>query len=217
MAEPVHESVTSDPSRSDAAIRKEGPGIGWWCIGLALAAMVLLWLPGDSVRMALRYERAAVLAGEYWRLLSGHWVHGDFMHLLLNVLGAALTVSLGRRAYRVGEWFVVLSASTVAIDAGFILFEPQLDWYVGASGVLHGAMAAAAIAWWRIEPKPLALLFSLIVVGKLAWEQLEGSLPLAGEMTVIIDAHLYGAIGGALAALAIEGNRAMRRNVSGHL
>ena len=33
-------------------------------------------------------------------------------------------------------------ASTMAIDAGFLCLMPGLDWYVGCSGVLHGAMAA---------------------------------------------------------------------------
>jgi hypothetical protein len=42
------------------------------------------------------------------------------------------------------------------------------------------------------------------VLGKLAWEQLHGALPLAGEMPVIVDAHLYGAIGGAVAVAAMR-------------
>jgi rhomboid family GlyGly-CTERM serine protease len=173
--------------------------------------MVLLWVLGDRARVALRYERFAILAGEYWRLVTGHWVHGDFKHLSLNVLGALLTAALGHRAYTLKEWLVVLAISTVAIDFGFLVFEPRLDWYVGASGVLHGAMAAAAVAWWRIESKLLAATFSAIVVGKLCWEQFEGALPLAGEMNVIIDAHLYGAIGGTLTALVLEAGRAVRR------
>ena len=38
-------------------------------------------------------------------------------------------------------------ASVAMIDLGFVLFEPQLDWYVGLSGVLHGALAAGAVSW----------------------------------------------------------------------
>jgi membrane associated rhomboid family serine protease len=90
-----------------------------------------------------------------------------------------------------------------AIDLGFLLLEPQLKWYVGASGVLHGALAAGAIAWWRTESRTMALTLSAIVFGKLAWEQVHGALPLAGEMPVIVDAHLYGAIGGAIAVTFI--------------
>jgi hypothetical protein len=89
------------------------------------------------------------------------------------------------------------------IDAGFVLFEPQLQWYVGLSGVLHGALAAGVVAWWRHETRPLALALTLVLVGKLAWEQWHGALPLSGDMPVIVDAHLYGAVGGFLGALGV--------------
>ena len=70
---------------------------------------------------------------------------------------------------------------------------------MGLSGVLHGALAAGAIGWWRHESRPLALALTAVLVGKLAWEQWHGALPLSGDMPVVVDAHLYGAIGGALA------------------
>ena len=76
-------------------------------------------------------------------------------------------------------------------------------WYVGLSGVLHGALAAGAVAWWRYESKLLALLLSAIFAGKLAWEQWHGALPLSGDLPVVVDAHLYGALGGALAGVLL--------------
>jgi hypothetical protein len=79
-----------------------------------------------------------------------------------------------------------------------VLLEPQLEWYVGLSGVLHGALAAGAIGWWRHESRALALALTVVLVGKLAWEQWHGALPLSGDMPVVVDAHLYGAVGGAL-------------------
>ena len=87
----------------------------------------------------------------------------------------------------------------VTIDLGFVFWEPQLTWYVGLSGVLHGALAAGAIAWWRYETKRLALALSVIFGGKLVWEQLHGALPLSGGLAVVVDAHLYGALGGVIA------------------
>ena len=43
-----------------------------WLVGLLALLLVLLWLTGDTGRELLRYERAAVLRGEVWRLLTGH-------------------------------------------------------------------------------------------------------------------------------------------------
>ena len=172
-------------------------------MGLLGGIAVVLACGGEEVRLALRYERAAVLHGEYWRLLSGHMVHGSAAHLLLNMVGMGLIAGLFPRHYSLPQWLLILLASVVAIDVGFVFYEPQLQWYVGLSGVLHGALAAGAVAWWRQETKPLALALSLVLVAKLAWEQLHGALPFSGDMPVVVDAHLYGALGGLAAGLCI--------------
>jgi rhomboid family GlyGly-CTERM serine protease len=177
---------------------------GIWLLGLLLGTVVLLSLGGESVRHALRYDRPAILdAHEYWRLLTGHLVHGSVRHAALNLAGLALMGALFPRHYALSQWLFVAAASIAAIDAGFVWNEPHLAWYVGLSGVLHGVLAAGAIAWWRHESKPLALALTLVLVGKLAWEQAQGGLPLSGDMMVIVDAHLYGAIGGLTAGALV--------------
>lgn len=177
---------------------------GWWLLGLLIATLVLLSLSCEAgsderVRLLLRYEREAVLQGEYWRLLTGHLVHGSWLHLGLNCAGLALVAALFPDHYSTRQWLLIGLLSLVTIDVGFVFWEPQLTWYVGLSGVLHGALAAGAIAWWRYETKRLALALSVIFAGKLLWEQWQGALPLAGGMAVVVDAHLYGALGGVIA------------------
>lgn len=187
--------------------RAEAPAISLrqasWLLGLLCVAVVLIALGGEPVRLALRYERAAVLAGEFWRLVTGHLVHSSAAHLLLNLAGLGLIAGLFPKDYSLGQWLLIAAASLVFIDLGFVFYEPQLQWYVGLSGVLHGLLAAGAVAWWRHESWPLALILSVIFVAKLAWEQVHGALPFSGDMAVIVAAHLYGAIGGVLAALCI--------------
>ena len=148
----------------------------------------------------MRYEQAAVRSGEYWRLITGHLVHGTTQHLLLNGAGLLVVAALFPRNYTWIEWLFIGFMSVAAIDLGFVFYEPQLQWYVGLSGVLHGALAAGAIAWLRTEPRPLALGLCAFLIGKLMWEQMQGALPLAGDLPVVVDAHLYGAAGGALAS-----------------
>jgi rhomboid family GlyGly-CTERM serine protease len=174
-----------------------------WVFGVLGGLAVLLAAGGEGARLALRYERGAIFQGEYWRLLTGHMVHGSSAHLLLNMVGMGLVVGLFPRHYSWRQWLLILLASAAAIDAGFVFYEPQLQWYVGLSGVLHGALAAGAIAWWRQESRPLALALTLVLAAKLAWEQWHGALPFSGDMPVVVDAHLYGALGGALAGAAV--------------
>ena len=175
-----------------------------WLVGLVAAVSVLIACGGEPVRLALRYERLAVLGhAQVWRLITGHFVHASPAHLLLNMAGLGLVAALFPRDYSIRQWLIVLAASIAAIDIGFVLFEPQLEWYVGLSGVLHGVLAAGAIAWWRHESRSLALALTTLLLGKLGWEQWRGALPFSGDMSVIVDAHLYGAIGGAVAGLLI--------------
>jgi rhomboid family GlyGly-CTERM serine protease len=136
-------------------------------------------------------------------------VHYSGQHLLLNGVGLALIAALFPRDYSLRGWLLILASSILTIDLGFVFLEPQIEWYVGLSGVLHGALAAGAVSWWRHESKPLALGLIAVLLGKLAWEQWHGALPLSADMPVVVDAHLYGALGGALAAawLAVH-NRA---------
>lgn len=186
-----------------------------WLLGLMFAAVVLLALGGDTASSLLRYERDAVLqGGQYWRLVTCHWVHGSLTHAALNLAGLALIGALFPRHYSAQGWCVIGLSSIAAIAAGFLWNEPELAWYVGLSGVLHGAVAAGIIAWWRTESTKLALALTAIVVGKLTWEQTVGELPLSGGMPVIVNAHLYGAVGGAVAGAALQmGRHGWRRIV----
>ena len=173
---------------------------GWLTIALVIIVALLLTLGGKPVQLALRYDRIAIQAGEFWRLATGHLVHGGLQHVFVNVLGVALMAALFNRTYSFASWAVIVVMGIVCIDLGMWLLMPQLQWYVGLSGVLHAVLAAGTVAWWKTEPKPLAALLTLILVGKLFWEQTQGALPLSGDLPVVVNAHLYGEIGGLLGA-----------------
>jgi len=175
---------------------------------VAIAALVVVLavfhLAGTGAIDSLRYERDAVLAGEAWRLVTGHLVHADTVHLGWNLLGVLIVGFLFARDYPPRAWLVILLVSTAVTDLGFLLLEPQLEWYVGFSGVLHGLMAAGLVAWLRTTRDPVTWLVTALFAAKLAWEHWAGALPFtAGSLSlpVVHEAHTYGAVGGLLAAL----------------
>jgi len=182
-----------------------------WVLPLALVALLVALQLGVAGTVAeLRYERSAVLAGEAWRLVTGHLVHGDTAHLAWNVLGVLLVWFLFGRAYTPGQWLVVLSVSTAAIDLGFLALQPELAWYVGFSGVLHGCMTAGLVAWLRATRDWVTWLVALAFAAKLAWEHLFGAVPLTGatlSIPVVHAAHTYGAVGGLLSGLWLNRRR----------
>ncbi len=187
-----------------ARIPPEAPLLRRWLLPLILLGVSLALLAGgDTVREALRYERAAIAAGQVWRLLSGHFVHLGSSHAALNMAGLALVWYLVGDAFSRAQWLVVMALSIVVIDLGFWVLNPELQWYVGLSGVLHALLVAGLIVSASAERKD-AVIVVIIVGAKIAWEQFSGPLPGSVESSggaVIVDAHLYGAVAGVLAGI----------------
>jgi rhomboid family GlyGly-CTERM serine protease len=166
---------------------------------LVFAALLLPLLLPDPLQAALRYDRAALAAGEWWRLISAHVVHLGARHALLNAAAAGVLVLLFGAALSRWDWALTVVLSMLVLDAGLWFLSPRIEWYVGASGVLHGVIAAGALALLRLRDWRGALLLALLV-GKLLFEQLTaGDLGFVAGLPVVVDAHLYGASGGALA------------------
>ena len=186
--------------------RRVDGNTNWLTVAVVVALLTGLWLAGPEVTAALRYERGAVLDGEWWRLMTGHLVHADAAHLAWNLAGAALVWWLFGAEYGRAEWAAILFASAAAIDVAFLGAMPGLDWYVGLSGVLHGCMAAGLAAWLARARDPLVLAVAVLFAAKLGWEHWQGPLPFTAgtlELPVIVEAHSYGALGGLAAALVL--------------
>ena len=175
---------------------------------LAGCAMLLLpELAGDAGRELLRYDRAGLAAGQWWRLLTAHFVHLDLEHAALNSLGLVLMWALFARDYRPRHWLLILIGAIAAIDAGLWLRDSTVSWYVGSSGALHGVMAAGTLAHLRRRDLDGWILAAFIVV-KLAYEQSAGALPFTDSHAgVVVDAHLFGTLGGAGVAAFLQPRR----------
>jgi rhomboid family GlyGly-CTERM serine protease len=175
---------------------------GSW--GLSLLACLLLLAAlacgGPVLTLALRYERAAIAHGEWWRLATGHWVHLGLRHLLADAAGLVLLWMLYARELSPRAWLLVLVCATAAIDAGLWWGEPSLQWYVGISGLLHGAWAAGAAAAASRRDKQGWIMLALLAI-KLVLEQRSGASLLVSGFPVVTMAHVYGALGGLLAAI----------------
>lgn len=166
------------------------------------AVQALLWAlgaTGEWGRTWLAYDRDALARGQWWRLLSAHLVHLSWQHLALNAAGLALLWALFARCFSPRRWLWIALVAAVCIDAGLWWRAPEVQWYVGLSGVLHAALAAGAVAFYRRgEGMGAALLLLLIV--KLIYEQRSGASVFEPSLPLIPQAHLYGALGGVLGA-----------------
>jgi rhomboid family GlyGly-CTERM serine protease len=173
--------------------------------GAALAAILLLVAAlaagGEPWRLALQYQRAPIAAGEWWRLLTAHLVHLGARHALLDATGLVLLWVLYARALRPASWAGALAGALLGIDAGLWWLAPGVQWYVGLSGLLHGAWAAGALGAWP-EGRTLSAVSLAMLAVKLLAEQWLGAGVAGTGLPVVVAAHLYGAVGGLLGALA---------------
>ncbi len=176
----------------------------WWAILGLLLVCVALAAAGDVGRELGRYDRDALAAGEYWRLVSGHLVHLGWGHLWPNLAALLVIGVLFEGTLRSADWLLTALVAGGAIDAGLFFLDPEVRWYVGLSGVLHGFVAAGAFEL-LLRRQALGAILGAGLCAKLAFEQTVGPVPFtAGAVggPVIVAAHLYGAAGGLLAAAA---------------
>lgn len=198
---------------------------GRWlfCGGLALCAVVLTYWPHGFA--FLRYERAGLLSGQYWRVVTGHLVHVNGVHLLFNLAGLFLLCELLWNGLPLRHGAGMLAAGGMAASALLFWLEPGLAWYAGLSGALHGLWCGCALAglfpqdrlqppypatptsaWRRLSREwPLTRWISLagllLLLGKLLHEFRFGASAAAADAigaAVVTPAHLYGALGGAV-------------------
>jgi len=179
------------------------PATAWLFPIVFVAISAIIMMLGDFGKEALRYDRVWIGQGETWRLISAHFTHLGWSHLTLNGAGLLLVWFLVGGAYSLRVWVAITGVTFATMDIGFWFLNPELNWYVGMSGVLHGLLIAGIVSRLRNIDAETAILL-LLVAGKITWEQFSGPVP-GSESTsggpVIVDAHLYGALGGALGAL----------------
>src|ERR1700745_2647345 len=88
---------------------------GGYGVALLLGCALLLApeLAGAGGRLLLRYDRDAIIDGQWWRLLTAHVVHLDLEHATLNGLGLALLWALFARDYRPRQWLCIALGACV--------------------------------------------------------------------------------------------------------
>jgi rhomboid family GlyGly-CTERM serine protease len=172
---------------------------------LAGGAIILLLQSVPALPPVLEYRRAA-LAVEPWRLLTGHCVHVNWTHALVNTAAWPVLAWLFAPRLDARRQLMSLALGAVFISLALAAWHPSIAWYRGASGALHalffaGATATAGAALrersWRAALMPLALLAGGWI--KVALEHPGGdATPFAEWLAAatVPQAHLLGAIAG---------------------
>lgn len=149
---------------------------------------------------AWRFDRGLVEQGNVWLLFSGHIVHLNWSHWLLNMAGLAIVAFFFSAHASVRQWLLVILVSICTINIGLWWWMTDIRSYVGLSGVLHGLFLYGALREIRFFPVSGYVLVA-VLLAKLTWEFFYGALPGSEDMAggrVLTEAHLLGAVGGVL-------------------
>lgn len=167
-------------------------------VSLVIILAVLAYLFDEQLSNQLVYQRDSIAQGELWRILTGHFFHTNYIHLILNLSALLLLWALHGHFYTLKNYSLLFLVSALTCSFGLYLYSPDIQQYVGLSGVLHGIFVFGAIMDILHKDKTGYLLFIGVWL-KVAHEQFYGaSADVASliEASVAIDAHLWGAIGG---------------------
>ena len=158
-------------------------------------------LSDSSLRDYATYGPFIAEWAEWWRIVTGTFLHGDLRHLIFNMLVLYL---LGRRLEHVVGPALLAGAYAVSLlggSAGALLHRPDAA-AVGASGAVYGIMGAAYVVEYLRGGNPWRDgLGSLIIINVIVSFLLPG---------ISIGGHLGGLATGVAVGFAI-GDTSRRR------
>ncbi len=153
------------------------------------------------------YSRVGVENGEYWRIISAHFAHLNFNHLVLNLASWVLVWLYGFPVCNAKKWLWFTLFTTITCGWSIHILEPHVFWHGGLSGILHGLFLAIVLLRIHADAGDWGPYIGLVVFGgKLVWESFYGALSGTQELIggpVLTEIHLHGAISGLFATILL--------------
>ncbi|MDZ4727839.1 MAG: rhomboid family intramembrane serine protease [Leptospira sp.] len=109
-----------------------------------------LILKTNAIEAFFALNPSAVMQGFVWQLVTYSFLHGDFMHLLMNMLtlwmfGSEVEAHYGNRPFLKFYFFCAFMGGAVTLLASLLGFPQGI--VLGASGATFGLLAAYAFLW----------------------------------------------------------------------
>ncbi len=174
---------------------------------LALSIALLLVLAhwsGQVLFDHLVFDRNAIGNGEWWRLLTGHFVHTDWDHLTWNLLAFLILGSwleTHSRRYLIGAIVLGCLLIDMLLMGGF----SPLQYYCGLSGVLNAFAVVGLWLHWLRYPGWISATVILLYAGKNLSEAMLGeSLLTDPGWAAFVPAHFAGALAGMMLLIVLR-------------
>lgn len=186
---------------------------GWpWVTASLVALACLVMLLPPSIHQWLYFDRAflgwglesGLESGQWWGLISGHWVHVDTGHLLWNAAALALLAAIIERRSKT-LLLLSLAIGTLFVDA--LLMSPlsSIQRYCGLSGMLNTLFGTVLLIYWRETRSSIVPFIALLSMGKVLYELFTGDAIFTNtSWPPYALAHVAGLLGAGFIALLYQ-------------
>jgi rhomboid family GlyGly-CTERM serine protease len=141
------------------------------------------------VQSDLIWDHHAIINGEYWRIITGHLLHTNTAHLIMNLMGLWCIAYI----FKPSNQRLIITLLFASITIGMTLLMTDTSLYVGLSGILHCLFTFFALyEVWHKKRSSLWLVLAVSI--KIASEWLTTNSVSSGliEATVSRESHLLG-------------------------
>lgn len=182
----------------------------WASLGWAVTVTFFFWLSaeGQALREAGIMDAQAVFRGEWWRLFTAVWLHGDLGHLAMNLAIGVPLVGLAMGSCGSGTGFLAALLGGAAGNVATLAFSFGQHRSLGASGLIMGALGLLAAQWLALRHRT-RMARRLAAGGLVGGVMLFALLGLSPGTDVV--AHAGGFVGGLLLGAGIAQRLSLAR------
>lgn len=186
----------------------------WLTIILSLI-MVGLYFLGTKTFDLFLFDKAAILNGETWRFLTGHFVHCNMEHLFWDMAAFVIigsVIELNNPKHLIPSFLV----SCCFVSTWLFIGEPNLTTYCGLSGALNGMLVLAAILQWKATKEKMCLFVLLSTALKIVFEFLNHQTIFTGlAAQAVPSSHAAGFLAGILYLLSFKIKKKISYSIGG--
>lgn len=143
ITDDINKHNKEDASRLEKVFKSKMPFITYFLIAFNIFLFIIPWFMGEyyNIVMSFGVHGPSVRAGQYYRLITGIFLHGSIMHLVFNcyalyVIGVQIENFLGKIKYLIIYLFSGIIGAMFSITFGGDAIS------IGASGAIFGLMGA---------------------------------------------------------------------------
>ena len=142
--------------------------VPWLTAALTAVCLILYWA-GQFIFDLFLFDKVAISQGEFWRVITSHFVHCNWDHLFWDLVGLVIlgaVIELNDRRALIPS----LLLSCLAVSFWMYFGESAYSTYCGLSGALNGLLVVAVIFQYRATENKMCLLVLILTVLKMIFE-----------------------------------------------